>query len=82
MDNIDKALEENKTCAVAKDANGNILYNNDGTVKPMYYYYKSTKYQFKGGDAMYEDQTMMVVSTSMMSFILAIAIRKSAVVGV
>lgn len=56
MDNIDKALEENKTCAVAKDANGNILYNNDGTVKPMYYYYKSTKYQFKGGDAMYEDQ--------------------------
>lgn len=56
LDNLDKAQAEGKTAPVARDANGNIMYNYDGSVKPMYYYYNSTKYQFKGGDAIYEDQ--------------------------
>ena len=56
MSNLATAEEEGKSCAVARNENGNIMYNNDGTVKPMYYYYSSTKYQFKGGDAIYEDQ--------------------------
>lgn len=56
MDNLDKANAEGKTAPVARDANGKIMYNYDGTVKPMYYYYASTKYQFRGGDAIYEDQ--------------------------
>ncbi len=56
FDNLEKAQAEGKTCPVARDMNGNIMYNYDGSVKPMYYYYNSTKYQFKGGDAIYEDQ--------------------------
>jgi TonB-linked SusC/RagA family outer membrane protein len=56
LDNLEKAQAEGKSCAVARDADGNVLYTADGTPKPMYYYYGSTKYQFKGGDAMYEDQ--------------------------
>lgn len=56
FDNLAKAQAEGKTCPVARDADGNVMYNYDGTVKPMYYYYGSTKYQFKGGDAIYEDQ--------------------------
>lgn len=56
LDNLDKALAENATSAVARDKKGNILYNADGSVKPIYYYYGSTKYQFRGGDAIYEDQ--------------------------
>ena len=56
FDNLEKAQAEGKTCPVARDMNGNIMYNYDGTVKPMYYYYNSTKYQFQGGDAIYEDQ--------------------------
>ena len=31
------------------------MTNFDGTVKPMYYYHSTTKYQFQGGDAIYED---------------------------
>jgi TonB-linked SusC/RagA family outer membrane protein len=55
FDNLGKANAEGKTCPVARDANGNIMYNYDGTAKPMYYYYSSTKYKFQGGDAIYED---------------------------
>lgn len=56
LENLDKALAEGKTVAVARDKDGNIMRNSDGEAKPMYYYYNSTKYQFKGGDAMYVDQ--------------------------
>lgn len=56
LENLGKAETEGKTCPVARDADGNIMYNYDGTVKPVYYYYNSTKYQFRGGDAIYEDQ--------------------------
>lgn len=55
FDKMDEAITENKTSPVARDANSNILYNYDGTAKPMYYYYSGAKYQFKGGDAIYED---------------------------
>lgn len=40
---------------VARDANDNVLLDYNGNPKPMYYNYKSTKYQFKGGDVQYED---------------------------
>ena len=55
LDNLDKAEAEGKTAAVARDADGNVMRTSDGEAKPMYYYYNSTKYQFKGGDAIYED---------------------------
>jgi TonB-linked SusC/RagA family outer membrane protein len=38
--------------AIARDAEGNILYDNDGTPVPMTYL---GTYTFKGGDAKYED---------------------------
>ncbi|MGM9710254.1 MAG: SusC/RagA family TonB-linked outer membrane protein [Prevotella sp.] len=55
IDNLDKAEAEGKTVAVARDANGNVMRTSDGEAKPMYYYYNTTKYQFQGGDAIYED---------------------------
>lgn len=55
FDKLETATAESKTCAVARDAEGNVLYNYDGTAKPIYYYYSGAKYQFKGGDAIYED---------------------------
>jgi len=46
---------EQESAPVARDAQDNVLLDYNGNPKPMYYNYKSTKYQFKGGDAMYED---------------------------
>ena len=54
-DRYAQATAEGKTCPVARDANGVPMTNFDGTVKPMYYYHSTTKYQFQGGDAIYED---------------------------
>ena len=54
-DRYDQAVAEGKTCPVARDENGVPMTNFDGTVKPMYYYHSTTKYQFQGGDAIYED---------------------------
>lgn len=54
-DRYDQAVAEGKTCPVARDENGVPMTNYDGTVKPMYYYHSTTKYQFQGGDAIYED---------------------------
>ena len=48
-------MAEGKTVPVARDENGVPMTNFDGTVKPMYYYHSTTKYQFQGGDAIYED---------------------------
>src|SRR5574344_591552 len=42
-------------CPVARDADGNVMTDYNGNPKKMYYRYNSTKYQFQGGDAMYED---------------------------
>jgi hypothetical protein len=44
------------TCPIAFDANGNMLTDKQGNPLPMYYCYnESYKYQFQGGDAIYED---------------------------
>ncbi len=47
---------ENSTCPIAYDANGNMLTDAKGNPMPMYYCYnESSRYQFQGGDAIYED---------------------------
>ncbi|MCF0195806.1 MAG: SusC/RagA family TonB-linked outer membrane protein, partial [Bacteroidaceae bacterium] len=47
---------ENATCPIAYDANGNMLTDSKGIPLPMYYCYNETyRYQFQGGDAIYED---------------------------
>ena len=44
------------TCPIAYDADGNMLTDKQGNPLPMYYCYnESYKYQFQGGDAIYED---------------------------
>lgn len=50
-----EARGENATTPVARDANGNIIYNADGNPLRMYYNYGGTDYMFSGGDAIYED---------------------------
>ena len=48
----------NSTCPIAYDANGNTLTDQKGSPLPMYYVYNNdggTRYQFRGGDAIYED---------------------------
>lgn len=54
-DNYEKARQNGGTAPVVYDADGNVVYNADGTPKQMYYDYSGTHYAFKGGDAMYED---------------------------
>jgi len=45
-----------RTCPIARDANGNAILDANGKTKPMYFAYgKSNAYEFKAGDAMYED---------------------------
>ena len=49
---------ENSTCPIAFDANGNMLTDAKGNPLAMYYCYNNdggTRYQFNGGDVMYED---------------------------
>lgn len=43
------------TTPVARDANGNIIFDADGNPLRMYYDYGGVNYQFAGGDAIYED---------------------------
>ena len=44
------------TCPIAFDADGNMLTDAKGNPLPMYYCYnEGYRYQFQGGDAMYED---------------------------
>ncbi len=49
------ARGENATCPVARDANGNIIFDAKGNPLRMYYNYGGTNYMFAGGDAIYED---------------------------
>ncbi len=47
---------ENATCPIAHDAAGNMLTDSKGNPLPMYYCYsEGSRYQFQGGDAIYED---------------------------
>ena len=47
---------ENATCPIARDASGNMLTDAKGNPLPMYYCYsEGSRYQFQGGDAIYED---------------------------
>jgi TonB-linked SusC/RagA family outer membrane protein len=48
---------EQENAPIARDANGNVLYDKNGVPKPMYFSYNSgnIRYRFQGGDAMYED---------------------------
>ncbi len=52
---FDKAQAEGKSCPIARDAEGNIMYDYDGNPKQMKYDYLGTNYKFQGGDAIYED---------------------------
>ncbi len=52
---INQQLAEGKTFPVATDENGKVIMTNTGVPKHLTYYYGDTEYQFKGGDAFYED---------------------------
>ncbi|MBQ0022558.1 MAG: SusC/RagA family TonB-linked outer membrane protein [Prevotellaceae bacterium] len=49
------ARGENATVPVARDANGNILFDSKGNPLHMYFNYGGLNYEFKGGDVIYED---------------------------
>ncbi|MBQ0020888.1 MAG: SusC/RagA family TonB-linked outer membrane protein [Bacteroidales bacterium] len=47
---------ENSTCPIAYDKDGNMLTDQKSNPLPMYYCYtEGSRYQFQGGDAIYED---------------------------
>ena len=52
---INQQLAEGKTFPVAIDENGKVIMTNTGVPKHLAYYYGDTEYEFKGGDAIYED---------------------------
>lgn len=47
--------KKNVTTPVARDANGEIIYDANGDPLRMYFDYGGKNYQFKGGDVIYED---------------------------
>ena len=62
--NWEKALAEeaagrNGTCPIVRDADGNVVYEATGKPKKLVLFYDNedgtNKYEFKGGDAIYED---------------------------
>jgi TonB-linked SusC/RagA family outer membrane protein len=53
---INQQLAEGKTFPVATDENGKVIMTNTGVPKHLTYYYGDADYyEFKGGDAIYED---------------------------
>ena len=52
---INQQLAEGKTFPVATDENGKVIMTNTGVPKHLTYYYGDTEYEFRGGDAIYED---------------------------
>ncbi len=52
---IAEAVGQNATTPVARDADGNIIYDQDGNPKHMVYNYGGVSYEFQGGDVIYED---------------------------
>ena len=57
--NWKKAIDEGATCPIVRDANGDVVFKADGTPKRMVFMYDTEtnvpKYEFNGGDAIYED---------------------------
>ena len=62
--NWEKAISEenagrNGTCPIVRDSEGNVVYEADGTPKKMVLFFDNenltNRYEFKGGDAIYED---------------------------
>jgi len=52
----DKYTTEHTNAPVAKNANGNVVVDQNGKPKAMYFGYGTTsQYEFRGGDAIYED---------------------------
>ncbi len=54
-DEINNRLAKGETFPVATDAEGKVLMQEDGTPKHIVYDYTGANYEFKGGDAIYED---------------------------
>ena len=52
---INQQLAEGKTFPVATDEKGKVIMTNTGVPKHLAYYYGDTEYEFKGGDAIYQD---------------------------
>lgn len=52
---IAAAVGQNATTPVARDAQGNIIYDQDGDPKHMMFNYGGVNYAFQGGDVIYED---------------------------
>ena len=52
---INQQLAEGKTFPIATDENGKVIMTNTGEPKHLMYDYGGTNYEFKGGDAIYED---------------------------
>ncbi|MDE6012790.1 MAG: SusC/RagA family TonB-linked outer membrane protein [Prevotella sp.] len=52
---INQQLANGVTFPVATDENGKVIMTNTGVPKHLTYYYGDTDYEFKGGDAIYED---------------------------
>lgn len=46
---------EDASCPVARDANGQVLFDSKGNPLHMYYNYGGQNYEFQGGDVIYED---------------------------
>ena len=57
--NYEKAIEEDATCPIVRDANGNVVYEANNQPKKLVLFYDNIEgksyYEFKGGDAIYED---------------------------
>lgn len=49
------AKNSGKTAPIAKDAEGNVIYDQNGNPLPMMFNYGGVNYQFQGGDVIYED---------------------------
>ena len=52
---INEQLAAGKTFPVATDEEGKVIMTNTGVPKHLTYYYGDTEYEFRGGDAIYED---------------------------
>ena len=52
---LNTAAATGLTAPVARDAQGNVIYDKRGNPLPMYFNYGGVNYQFQGGDVIYDD---------------------------